>query len=136
LGRVVRSRRELRRPAVVRPDRPAVCDRALLPPGPGLALEPFQKRIGKAAAGPEREFVCLLPRGQGKTTLIAALAVHHMLTVENAAVYCAAASRDQARILFESALAFARELDHPNIVDRHLELRWCEDPSRPRQFSR
>jgi hypothetical protein len=39
----------------------------------GLDLEPFQRRIAKAAAGPEREFVALLPRGQGKTTLLAAI---------------------------------------------------------------
>ncbi len=102
----------------------------------GLTLEPFQRRIAKAAAGPEREFVALLPRGQGKTTLLAAIAVHHLVTTENAAVYCAASSRDQARILFESALAFTRVLDHPNIVDRHLELRFCEDPDQPRNFSR
>jgi len=48
----------------------------------GLRLEPFQKKIAKAAAGPERELVVLLPRGQGKTTLLAALAVHHLLTME------------------------------------------------------
>ncbi|MDQ3678645.1 MAG: hypothetical protein M3401_17910, partial [Actinomycetota bacterium] len=69
----------------------------------GLQLEPFQRRIVRAANGPERELLVLLPRGQGKTTLLAALALHHLLTVENAAVYCAASSRDQARILFEAA---------------------------------
>jgi phage terminase large subunit-like protein len=102
----------------------------------GLELEPFQRRIAKAADGPERECVVLLPRGQGKTTLLAAIALHHLITVEGAAVYCAASSREQARILFEAASAFARVLDHPNIVDRHLELRYCPDPSVPRVFSR
>jgi phage terminase large subunit-like protein len=102
----------------------------------GLELEPFQRRITKAALGDEREFVALLPRGQGKTTLLAAIAVYHLLTTKKAAVYCAASSRDQARILFESALAFTRVLDHPNIVPRHLELRWCPDPDQPKIFSR
>jgi phage terminase large subunit-like protein len=102
----------------------------------GLRLEPFQKRIAKAASGPEREFVALLPRGQGKTTLLAAIALHHLLTVEGAQVYCAASSRDQARVLFESALAFARVLDDEHIVIRHLELRYCEDPDEPKNFSR
>jgi len=74
------------------------------------------------------EIVVLLPRGNGKTHLVAAIALHHLLTVENAAVYCAAASREQARILFEAAAGFARLLDHPNVVDRHLELRWCQIP--------
>jgi phage terminase large subunit-like protein len=102
----------------------------------GLELEPFQRRIARAAAGPEREFVCLLPRGCGKTTLLALIALHHLVTVERAAVYCAAASREQARILFESAQEFARRLEHPNIVDRHLELRWCPNPDEPRVFDR
>jgi phage terminase large subunit-like protein len=102
----------------------------------GLELEPFQKRIAKAVAGPERECVVLLPRGQGKTTLLAAIALYHLITIEGAAVYCAAASREQARILFEAAAGFARVLEHPNIVDRHLELRYCPDRSVPRKFTR
>jgi phage terminase large subunit-like protein len=102
----------------------------------GLHPEAFQKRIAKAARGDERELVVLIPRGNGKTTLLAALALHHLITVENAAVYCAASSREQARILYEAAAMFARELSHPNLVDRHLEIRYCETPGQPRVFSR
>jgi hypothetical protein len=32
----------------------------------GLALEPFQRRIAKAALAPERELLILLPRGTGR----------------------------------------------------------------------
>ena len=71
-----------------------------------MPLEPFQRRIAKAMAGPEREHVILLPRGQGKTSLLALVAVHHLLTVPGPRVYVAAASREQARILFE----YARDL--------------------------
>jgi phage terminase large subunit-like protein len=90
----------------------------------GFELEPFQRRIARAAFGPERELVVLCPRGQGKSRLAGALAVHHLLTVPRAAVYIAAASRDQARVVFE----YAREVAfHPavaeRIVVRHLELR-------------
>jgi phage terminase large subunit-like protein len=102
----------------------------------GITLEPFQKRIVKAVAGPERETVILLPRGQGKTTLMALIALHHLVLVENAAVYCAAASRNQATILFEAAQRFARRLDNEHIVHRHLELRWCVDPDEPKRFER
>jgi phage terminase large subunit-like protein len=77
-----------------------------------------------------------VPASLRKELLLAAVALHHLLTVEGAPVYCAAASREQARILFEAAAAFARTLDHPNLVDRHLELRYCEDPTQPRQFTR
>lgn len=92
--------------------------------GVGYELEPFQRKIARAAFAPERELLVLLPRGNGKTTLMAALAVHHLLTVQRPAVYCAASSREQARILWESAAEFAR---HPSIASRitvrHLELR-------------
>jgi phage terminase large subunit-like protein len=55
---------------------------------------------------------------------------------EGAAVYCVAASVPQARILYESAAGVARELDHPNIVYRHHELRWCPDPENATRFTR
>jgi phage terminase large subunit-like protein len=101
----------------------------------GLDLEPFQRRIVTAASGGERELVILLPRGNGKTSLQAAYALWHLIA-RPGHVYCAAASREQARILYEYAAQFARILDHPHVVDRHLELRWCPDPSKPRVFTR
>jgi phage terminase large subunit-like protein len=102
----------------------------------GLRLEPFQKRIAGAVAGPERELLVSLPRGQGKTTLLSAVALHHLVTVERAEIYCAAASQPQARILFEDTVRFARVLDCPNIVIRHHELRWCPDPAKFKDFTR
>jgi phage terminase large subunit-like protein len=102
----------------------------------GVELEPFQRRITAAAAGPERELAVLIPRGNGKTMLSALIALHHLVTVESAQVYCAAASREQARILFEYAERFARALGHPNVVHRHHELRWCPDPADPKAFDR
>jgi phage terminase large subunit-like protein len=87
-------------------------------------LEPFQRKIARAAFGSQHELVVLLPRGNGKTTLLAALAVHHVLSVERPAVYVAASSREQAAILYAAARDFA---SHPaldgKIVLRHLELR-------------
>ena len=102
----------------------------------GLDLEPFQRKIATAAAGPERELLISLPRGQGKTTLLAGVALHHLVTVDRAEVYCAAASQPQARILYEDCVRFARELDHPNIVLRHHEIRWRPDPARFASFTR
>jgi phage terminase large subunit-like protein len=101
----------------------------------GLDLEPFQRRIVKAVQGSERELVVLLPRGNGKTSLQAAYALWHLIECPGH-VYCAAASREQARILYEYAQQYARVLDHPNVVDRHLEIRWCPDPNQPRVFDR
>ena len=101
----------------------------------GLPLEPFQRKIASAANGPERELAVLLPRGNGKTALTAAYALWHLIE-RPGHVYCAAASREQARILYEYAAGYARALNHPNIIDRHLELRWCPDPGKPRVFDR
>lgn len=94
---------------------PAFCARA------GLRLEPFQRKIATAALSGAPELLCLLPRGNGKTTLLAALAVHHLLTHPEPACYVAASSRDQARILFEAARTFAERVG--GLVIRHLELR-------------
>jgi phage terminase large subunit-like protein len=102
----------------------------------GLALEPFQRKIVRAIAGPEREVVISTPRGNSKTTIAASVALDHLVERENAAVYCVAASVPQARILYEAAASFARELGHPNIVYRHHELRWCPDPEEPTRFTR
>jgi phage terminase large subunit-like protein len=90
----------------------------------GLELEPYQKKISTAAFSPERELAVIIGRGNAKTTLGAALAVHHLLTVERPAVVVGAGSREQARVCFEAA----RDLcEHPSIADRvtvrHLELR-------------
>ena len=63
----------------------------------GLDLEPFQRRIAKAALSDERELLVLLPRGNGKTALQALVALHHLLTVDDAEVFCCASSRDQAK---------------------------------------
>jgi hypothetical protein len=101
----------------------------------GLDLEPFQRRIVTAANGRERELAILLPRGNGKTSLTAAYALWRLIRGPGS-IYCAAASREQARILYEFSAQYARILDDPNVVDRHLELRWCPDPRQPRVFTR
>ncbi len=91
----------------------------------GLRLAEFQRGIVEEAFSDRRELLVLLPRGNGKTTLFAALAVWELLTTPDAAVYCAAASRDQARLLFETARKMSA--GHPEIdrlvTARHAELR-------------
>jgi phage terminase large subunit-like protein len=90
----------------------------------GFPLEPFQRKIASAAHGPERELAILLPRGNGKTSLAAMFALHHLLTVERPSVVVGAGSREQARILFEAARDLcAHESIAGRVVVRHLELR-------------
>lgn len=89
----------------------------------GLNLEPFQRRIVRHAFSADETLV-LISRGNGKSCLIGCLAVHHLLTTDKAAIYLAAASREQARVLYEYARDFAL---HPAVAERitvrHLELR-------------
>jgi phage terminase large subunit-like protein len=102
----------------------------------GITLEPFQKRIAKVIAGPERETVILLPRGNSKTSLTALIALHHLVTVEDAKVYVAASSLQQASLLFEYAERYARNLADPHVVHRHLVLRWCPAAEEPKVWTR
>jgi phage terminase large subunit-like protein len=89
-----------------------------------LDLEPFQRKIARTILQDPSETVVLLPRGQGKSRVVGVLAVHHLLTTSRASVYLAAASREQAAVVFEYARDAAQ---HPALdgalVVRHLELR-------------
>lgn len=90
----------------------------------GLRLEPFQRRIVRALHAPERETLVLIPKGNGKTTLLAAYALWHLLTEPEPAVYFGAASVAQARVAFDAATRLAAHpLVAPLIVQRSLTIR-------------
>jgi phage terminase large subunit-like protein len=94
----------------------------------GFTPEDHQRRIARMVLT-HPETLALLPRGQGKSQLIAAICVHHLLTVPDAAIYVAAASRDQAAVIYEYARDFALHpaiggsRQHGRVLVRHLELR-------------
>lgn len=88
----------------------------------GLDVEPFQKRIARAHYA-HRETLVLLPRGNGKSTLAAALALHHLTTTRRPQVIIAASSRDQARVLHEAARDMV--IDDPWLAER-VDIRWRE----------
>ena len=102
----------------------------------GLDIEPFQRKIVHAVDNVQREILILILAAPARPLLMALYGLHHLLATEDARVSCVAASVPQARILFEAATDFARRLDHPNIVFRHLELRFCPDPDEPTMFTR
>jgi hypothetical protein len=85
-----------------------------------LELEPFQRRILRAVSSGTREVAILLARGNGKTSLAALIALHHLVTVQDAKVVVAAASRDQATNLFAYADRYARALGDPHVIHRYL----------------
>jgi len=71
--------------------------------GAPLRLEPFQLAMLAEHFAGAPETVIILPKKNGKTTLLAALALFHLREVADAAVYIGASSRDQATILFSQA---------------------------------
>lgn len=55
-----------------------------------------------------QEAVILLPKGNGKTTLFGAMSLFHLLTTDDARCYIAAASRDQATLMYQHAAGFVQ----------------------------
>jgi len=95
------------------------CSRLELESGRPMVLEAFQRELlADYFAGCE-ETLALLPKKNGKSTLMAALALFHLLTVEDAECLVAAASRDQAGILFEQAAGF---VDRSPALLRHMKV--------------
>jgi phage terminase large subunit-like protein len=84
------------------------CSALELEQGGPMALEPFQQQILAEYFAGARETLVLLPKKNGKSTLLAALALYHLLTTPDAECVIAAASRDQAMILFDAAVGFVR----------------------------
>ncbi len=91
----------------------------------GLTLEPFQRTIADMVFEARRELLVTMPRGNGKTSLLAALGLFKLLSTPDPEIYCAAASRDQARLLLDIAKKMIRgsaDLEQ-RITARYSELR-------------
>ena len=91
----------------------------------GFPLEPYMRRIARAYFGTAREVAAILPRGNAKTSLAAALGLHHLITVPGASVVLGASSVQQARIGFERMESWVLGEALEGLVTlRHLELRF------------
>jgi phage terminase large subunit-like protein len=75
----------------------------------GFELEDFQRRIMREVFDGRRSLLVLIPRGNGKTTLFAALALYHMLTTPAPQAFIAASSIGQADVAYEIASTFVLE---------------------------
>ncbi len=73
------------------------------------------------------ETLILIPKKNGKTTLLAALALFHLATTPDCACYIAASSRDQASILYRQATGFVRRSpgleEYADVKDGTREIR-------------
>lgn len=79
--------------------------------GRPLELEPFQRAVLEDFFGGARELLVLLPKKNGKSTLLGALALWHLLQVPDAECVIAAASREQAGIILRQAAGFVRRAE-------------------------
>jgi len=84
------------------------CSELKIEDGAPLELADFQQQMLEDFFGGARETLILISKKNGKSTLLAALALFHLTTTKDAACYIAAASRDQAMVLFDQAAGFVR----------------------------
>jgi len=99
-------------------------------------LEEFQERMLADYFRGVRETLICLPKKAGKTSLLGALALYHLLTTPDAECVIAAASREQATILYDQAAGYIRR--SPGLEDRvdvkrgYREIRSRRDSGRIR----
>jgi phage terminase large subunit-like protein len=84
------------------------CDGLTLEDKSPFVLHEFQQRMFGDYFDGVTETLILIPKKNGKTTSLAALALHHLLVTPDAECVIAAASRDQAQILLNQARGFVR----------------------------
>jgi hypothetical protein len=85
--------------------------------GKPFALKEFQRRLLQDYFDGTRETVIMIPTGNGKTTLLAALALYHMLRVPNAQVLFVASAADQAGTLFKQARTLILDSRYSKLLD-------------------
>lgn len=88
----------------------AWCRLLLLDTGEPFELQPFQAEFAADLFEGRPENWFILPEGSGKSTFLAALGLYHLKHVEDAWVPVAAASKDQARIIYRQAAGFCRRM--------------------------
>lgn len=111
------------------------CKTLKLENGKPMRLEPFQRLMLKDHFDGVTEMVIIIPKKNGKTTLLGALALYHLQNWPDAECVIAASSRDQARILFKQAAGLLRRagLDETfDVKSGHGEIRLPGDRTGPR----
>lgn len=87
------------------------CSMLVLENGEHMVLEDFQRVVLGDYFSGATETLVLLPKKNGKTSLIGALSLYHLLTTVDAECVIGAASRDQATILYQQAIGLIRRTD-------------------------
>lgn len=101
-----------------------------------MVLEPFQREILAEYFAGALETLILMPKKAGKSSLLAALALFHLIATRDAECVVGAASRDQATILYDQAAGFVRRSEglrkHVDVKRGYRELRSSRDSGRIR----
>jgi phage terminase large subunit-like protein len=97
------------------------CAALTLENGRPLAIEPFQRELLSDYFDGVVETLVILSKKNGKSTLLAALALFHLITTVDAECVIGASSRDQATILYDQAAGFVRR--SPGLQERVLVKR-------------
>lgn len=98
-------------------------------PRRNFIIEPFQRRILADYFNGISETFVLLPKGNGKSMLMAALALYHLIYTDEAEAYIFASSAKQANRLLKMAAGFVRR--SPGLRKRlDLKLGYMEIRSR------
>lgn len=105
--------------------------------GENWTLEPFQEAFVRDLFTKRPENWLILPEGNAKTTLIAGLGLYHLQFTDDADVAAAAASRDQASIMYRQAEAFVHrsELKGFKCQEGFRRIRYDERRSRLQIFA-
>lgn len=97
------------------------CSELKIEDGSPFVLHDFQQRIVWDYFDGVTELVIIIPKKNGKTTLLAALALYHLLVTPNAECIVVAASREQAEIILRQARMFIRQSPSLQRVMRVLQ---------------
>src|SRR4051794_10179413 len=99
-----------------------------------MTLEPFQRKMLRDYFAGVAELAILIPKKNGKTSLLAALSLYHLLTVDDADCVVVANSSMQAMKLYDEARGFvnrAREDDADTPLAQLRVLRGYREIRRP-----
>ena len=94
----------------------AFCGSLTVENGSPMMLEPFQRTILADFFAGASETLILLPKKNGKSTLLSAVALFHLLTTDDAECVIAATSRDQASLILRQCHGFIRR--SPGLASR------------------
>lgn len=112
------------------------CERLRLENGRPMTLYPFERDMLAEYFAGAIETLIVIPKKNGKSTLLSALGLFHLIVIDDAECLIGAASRDQATILYDQAAGFVRRspglVDHVDVKRGYREMRTRVDSGRIR----